>query len=37
MKRFGREILDQALTLLAEVLARHNQPPYRFANIADRL
>ena len=30
MERFGREILDQALTLLGEVLARRGHPPCHF-------
>lgn len=30
MKRFGREILDQALTLLGEILAQRGQPPCHF-------
>lgn len=30
MKRFGRETLDQALTLLGEVLARRDHPPCHF-------
>ncbi len=30
MQRFGRDTLDQALTLLGEILARHDHPPCHF-------
>jgi hypothetical protein len=37
MKRFGRETLDQALTLLGEVLNQRGHPPEHFVSRYDQI